>query len=98
MEKFRKANIRPVVWSHIDLSFEISEWLHRDWIAGVVTVSDFCRLALLHHSKHRRIGRIYNPLNPFYADVKTYLGRPWRVYAKTVFVRTEMPRKRIATG
>jgi len=67
MEKFRKANIRPVVWSHIDLSSEISGWLDQDWITGVVTVSDFCRLALLHHSKHRRIGRIYNPLNPFYA-------------------------------
>ncbi len=67
MEKFRKANIRPVVWSHIDLSSEISDWLDQDWITGVITVSDFCRLALLHHSKHRRIGRIYNPLNPFYA-------------------------------
>jgi len=67
MEKFRKVNIRPVVWSHIDLSSEISDWLDQDWITGVITVSDFCRLALLHHSKHRRIGRIYNPLNPFYA-------------------------------
>jgi len=68
MEKFRKANIRPIVWSHIDLSSEISDWLDRDWIEGVITVSDYCRLALLHHSRHRRIGRIYNPLNPFYAD------------------------------
>jgi len=67
MEMLRKASIHPVVWSHIDLSSEVSDWLDRDWITGVVTVSDFCRLALLHHSKHRRIGRIYNPLNPFYA-------------------------------
>ena len=67
MEKLRQAQVRPVVWSHIDLSSEISDWLDQDWITGVVTVSDFCRLALLHHSGHRRIGRIYNPLNPFYA-------------------------------
>jgi glycosyltransferase involved in cell wall biosynthesis len=68
MERLREVNIRPVVWSHIDLTPEISDWLDQDWITGVVTVSDFCRLALLHQSKHRRIGRIYNPLNPFYAD------------------------------
>jgi glycosyltransferase involved in cell wall biosynthesis len=68
MERLRGVGIRPIVWSHIDLTDEISDWLHLDWITGVVTVSDFCRLALLHHSRFRRIGRIYNPLNPFYAD------------------------------
>ena len=78
MEKLRNANIRPVVWCHIDLSSEISDWLNRDWITGVVTVSDFCRLALLHHSKYRRIGRIYNPLNPFYAET----GGPQRMEPK----------------
>lgn len=67
MERLRAASIRPVVWSHIDLSSEISDWLDKNWIEGVITVSDFCRIALLHHSRHRRIGRIYNPLNPFYA-------------------------------
>lgn len=69
MEKLRKAHICPIVWSHIDVTPEVSRWLDRDWITGVIAVSDFCRLALLHHSKYRRIGRIYNPLNPFYADV-----------------------------
>ena len=87
MEKFRKANIRPVVWSHIDLSSEISGWLDQDWITGVVTVSDFCRLALLHHSKHRRIGRIYNPLNPFYADDKG-----------TQRIELEYPRQAVFSG
>jgi glycosyltransferase involved in cell wall biosynthesis len=67
MQRFRQVNCRPIVWSHIDLSSEVSDWLDLDWITGVITVSDFCRLALLHHAKYRRIGRIYNPLNPFYA-------------------------------
>jgi glycosyltransferase involved in cell wall biosynthesis len=76
MERFRKVNCRPIIWSHIDLSSEISDWLERDWITAVITVSDFCRLALLHHAKYRRIGRIYNPLNPFYAlDSETLLSR-----------------------
>ena len=68
MEKLQNASIRPVIWCHIDLSPPISAWLDQDWIEGIVTVSDFCRLALLHHSKHCRIGRIYNPLNPFFSS------------------------------
>ena len=68
MEKLRSSGICPIVWSHIDLSSEVADWLDREWIAGVVAVSDFCRVALLHHSRYRRIGRIYNPLNPFYAE------------------------------
>ena len=67
MEKLRSSNIRPIVWSHIDLASEVADWLDREWITGVVAVSDFCRVAVLHHSRYRRIGRIYNPLNPFYA-------------------------------
>ncbi len=85
IERLRAAGTRPIVWSHIDLSSEVSGWLERDWIEGVVTVSDFCRVALLHHSKHARIGRIYNPLNPFYDEDTGSQLQSGRVPGQAVF-------------
>ena len=62
------AGHRPLMWLQIDIDHNFRQWLEHGWIAGMIVVSDLTRLPSLHSSAHRRLGRAYNPPNPFYVD------------------------------
>jgi glycosyltransferase involved in cell wall biosynthesis len=62
----RAAGATPWMWIHTGVIPEFLRWLEDGEIAGLVSVSDSARLPSLHSSQYRRIGRVYNPLNPLF--------------------------------
>lgn len=65
---FENSGVRPLMWLHTHIEPEPIQFLKSGKIRGLVVVSDFCRLPFLHVSCHGRIGRVHNPLNPFFCD------------------------------
>lgn len=62
------AGQRPLMWLQVDIERTFRQWLEQGWIVGIIAVSDLTRLTSLRSAAHRRLGRAYNPLNPFYAE------------------------------
>jgi glycosyltransferase involved in cell wall biosynthesis len=56
----------PWVWAHLPISKKEVSFLEQNAIDGILVVSDTVRLPFLHSRAHKRIGRVYNPLNPFF--------------------------------
>jgi glycosyltransferase involved in cell wall biosynthesis len=61
------AGIRPWMWVQVHVEPRWRRLLESGALEGIVTVSDDSRLPLLRSSAHQRIGRVYNPLHPFFA-------------------------------
>jgi glycosyltransferase involved in cell wall biosynthesis len=61
-------SLEPVVWTQIPVSWSNRAWLESGRIVGIVTASDSSRVSMLRSNKHERVGRIYNPLAPFFAN------------------------------
>jgi len=55
------------MWTQVPVSDSSTCLLEKGDIAGLIVVSDLTRLPHLHSRAHRRLGRVYNPLNPFFA-------------------------------
>jgi hypothetical protein len=62
-----RAGVAPLLWTHVDVSRTTLLQLEAGVLDGLVVVSDSARVPLLHSSSHRRLGRVYNALNPFFA-------------------------------
>jgi hypothetical protein len=62
------AGIRPWMWTQVHVEARWLRLLESGGLEGIVTVSDDPRLPLLRSSSHHRIGRVYNPLNPYFAE------------------------------
>jgi glycosyltransferase involved in cell wall biosynthesis len=62
------AGCRPLIWLHVPATETLLGALEAGRLAGMVLVSDSVRLPLLHRPCHHRVGRVYNPLNPFFVD------------------------------
>jgi glycosyltransferase involved in cell wall biosynthesis len=61
-------DVQPLVWNHLPVSRSERSWLEDERISGLVTVSDTCRVPLLRSPRHDRVGRVYNPLAPLFAE------------------------------
>lgn len=68
LDRLSAVDLKPVVWTHIAAPWSDRAWLESGRIAGIVTVSDSARLPMLRSAKHECVGRIYNPLPPFFAS------------------------------
>jgi glycosyltransferase involved in cell wall biosynthesis len=62
----------PWVWTQLPISQTEFKMVECGTVDGVVAVSDTIRLPFLHSPAHRRIGRVYNPLNPYFGQPATY--------------------------
>ncbi len=62
------AGCRPLIWLHVQMTDALLAALEDGRLAGMILVSDTGRLPFLHRSCSRRLGRAYNPLNPFFAE------------------------------
>lgn len=67
-ERLRGHGVKPLLWTQLPVSRLERNWLESGSISGLVTVSDTCRVPLLRSSHHGRVGRIYNPLAPLFAE------------------------------
>jgi glycosyltransferase involved in cell wall biosynthesis len=54
-------------WTQVDVPDLSLRLLESGALQGLLVVSDHARLPLLHSRAHRRVGRVYNPLNPAFA-------------------------------
>lgn len=76
LEKITTSGLRPLVWTQLPVSRKERAWLESGVIAGLITVSDTCRIPLLRSPNHELVGRIYNPLAPlFQTSVSSPPGR-----------------------
>jgi glycosyltransferase involved in cell wall biosynthesis len=66
-EELRRAGVRPLTWLHVHVSPGVLRALEADESEGLLVVSDTIRLSSLRSRSRQRIGRVYNPLNPFFA-------------------------------
>ena len=66
LERLNQEGLTPWMWAHVSTGLAPLEWLDNQRIRGIIVVSDAQRLPLLHSRAWRKIGRIYNPLNPCY--------------------------------
>ena len=66
--ELKRAGARVVVWLHVHVSGAMLRALEADEYEGLVVVSDTIRRASLRSPARRRIGRVYNPLNPFFGS------------------------------
>lgn len=71
-EALKSQGIAPLLWTHVHVPRETLVQLESNALAGLVVVSDTARAPLMHSSSNRRIGRIYNPLNPFFAELPRF--------------------------
>lgn len=71
-----RAGMRVIVWTHLPLEIEEVRHLIPRLASGLVVVSDTVRLPFLHSHLGNRIARVYNPLNPFFADQPTRIRSP----------------------
>lgn len=65
-EELKRADVRPVVWLHVHVSRAMLGALEANEYEGLLVVSDTTRLTSLRSRARRRIGRVYNPVNPFF--------------------------------
>jgi hypothetical protein len=68
LPRLQAIGCRPVVWLQVPMTPSLLQGLESGQLAGMIMVSDTGRLPFLHRTCHRRVGRAYNPLNPFFAD------------------------------
>lgn len=80
--KLKSAGIKPLLWTQVHVPRSTLLQLESEDISGIITVSDAARLSLLHSNDARRIGRVYNPLNPFFSSDPAIIGD--RYNSKTV--------------
>ncbi len=82
LDRLNGHELRPWMWTEIEIDPPAFEALDDGRIAAALVVSDFVRLTLLHTRFHGRIGRVYNPLNPFFATPVS--GSPARYLSPNV--------------
>jgi hypothetical protein len=68
LDRLSAVGLKPVVWTQISVSWSNRAWLESGRILGIVTVSDTSRVSMLRSTRHERVGRIYNPLAPVFAN------------------------------
>lgn len=68
LSELNSAGIAPILWIHVYMTGACLRWLESRALNGIITVSDTARLPFLHSSAWKRIGRVYNPLNPFFCQ------------------------------
>lgn len=68
LAELKQAGARPVLWLHVHVSRPLLRALEADEYEGLLVVSDTIRLSSLRSRARRRIGRVYNPVNPFFAS------------------------------
>ena len=59
-------DFRPFVWFHNPVTYEKIHWLEEGRVSGIIMISDAERCPFYHAPVRDRLGRIYNPLSPFY--------------------------------
>jgi hypothetical protein len=59
------------MWLHTDIERKYLDWLRTGELDAIVTVSDLARITALRWPYYCRIGRVHNPLNPFFARQAT---------------------------
>jgi glycosyltransferase involved in cell wall biosynthesis len=71
MSRLSALRLQPLIWTQLPVSWSEREWLESGQVVGIVVVSDTARVPLLRSARHGRVGRIYNPLPPLFADATT---------------------------
>lgn len=66
LERLRASGLKPIIWAHLPLTVSDKRALQSGGATGVIGVSDSVRTPLLRMREHRSVGRIYNPLAPFF--------------------------------
>lgn len=66
LDQLNAARIRTWIWLHVDLEVKAFRSLESGRVDGIIVVSDTTRMPFLHGRAHRRLGTVYNPLNPFF--------------------------------
>lgn len=64
------AGVRPYVRFGNPITYQQIRWLEQGRVSGIIMVSDNLRCPFYHTPAHRRLGRIYNPVNPFYLTAR----------------------------
>jgi glycosyltransferase involved in cell wall biosynthesis len=77
LDSLAEKGLSPWMWLHVHIDRAFLDWLKTGRLAGLIVVSDLTRVSALRHVAHRRVGRVYNPLNPFYAT-PTVVSTPAR--------------------
>jgi glycosyltransferase involved in cell wall biosynthesis len=67
-DELKRAGIRPLVWLEVDVSRAMLRALEANEYEGLLVVSDTTRLTSLRSRARDRIGRVYNPVNPFFGS------------------------------
>ncbi|MDB4913248.1 MAG: hypothetical protein JWM95_892 [Gemmatimonadetes bacterium] len=70
-DALRAAGVAPILWTQVPVPRETLLKLEQGLVRGIVVVSDTSRLTLLHSARASRIGRVYNPLHPYFARNET---------------------------
>ena len=68
LDHLSSCELQPIIWTHLPVTRSERGWLESGRIAGVITVSDTCRMPLLRSGLHCKVGRIYNPLPPVFSE------------------------------
>lgn len=82
-EQLSAHGVRPLIWTQLPVTRLERSWLESARISGLVTVSDTCRVPLLRSPQHQRVGRVYNPLAPLFAEE---IANPTDRFARRVVV------------
>ncbi len=83
LKMLNEAGYKPVLWMHNNLEPEHPAHvraLEKGLLSGIITVSDRARMTSLHTGAYKRLGRVHNVLNPFFAgemqgDLQRYRSR-----------------------
>ncbi|MGH9894058.1 MAG: hypothetical protein ACREA0_19185, partial [bacterium] len=67
-QELNRAGVRPLVWLEVHVSRALLRALEANEYEGLLVVSDTTRLTSLRSRARRRVGRVYNPVNPFFAS------------------------------
>lgn len=68
LERLRSEHLSPTIWTQLPISRTERAWLEDGSISGLLTVSDTCRIPLMHSRRRALLGRVYNPLAPVFTE------------------------------
>lgn len=80
--RLKESEIRPYLWLHNPIGYAPMYWLAQNYLSGVIVVSDTERCPYYHVPISNRLGRIYNPVNPFF--LKLNVNNPNRYQSQKV--------------